>query len=124
MHPHSITLKDMQSEQDFRKLAIDRVGVKNLRYPIQILDKARETQGTIATVALTVDLPHHYKGTHMSRFIEVLNERGPILHVNNIKSLAGDLLEKLDAQQAHLDFEFPFFLEKRAPVTGAVGLMD
>src|SRR2546430_13030504 len=94
MHPHALTgLKDTQSERDDRELAIDSVGVKNLRYPIQILDKARETQSTIATVALTVDLPHHYKGTHMSRFIEVLNERGPILHVNNIKSIAEELLE-------------------------------
>ena len=125
MQPRAITpLKDTQNERDFRKLAIDRVGVKNLRYPIRILDKAHETQSTVATVSLTVDLPHHYKGTHMSRFIEVLNERGPVLHVNNIKSIAEDLLVKLNSQKAHVDFEFPFFLEKKAPVTGAVGLMD
>ncbi len=125
MHPQPISeLKDTQNERDDRAIAIDRVGVKNLRYPTQILDKAHETQSTIATVSLTVDLPHHYKGTHMSRFIEVLNERGPVLHVNNIKNIAEELLEKLDSQKAHVDFEFPFFLEKRAPVTGAVGLMD
>src|SRR5438067_3166447 len=125
MQRQAITeLKDTQSEADFRKIAIDRVGVKNLRYPIRVLDKARDTQSTIATVALTVDLPHHYKGTHMSRFIEVLNEHGPVLHVDKIKTIAHGLLERLDAQQAHVDFEFPFFLEKRAPVTGAVGLMD
>lgn len=117
-------LTDTQSEPDTRALAIDRVGVKNLRYPIQIRDKAHDTQSTIATVALTVDLPHHYKGTHMSRFIEVLNERGPVLHVNNIKAIAEELLEKLDSQKAHVDFEFPFFLQKAAPVTGAIGLMD
>ncbi len=125
MHPRAITeLKDTQNERDFRKLAIDRVGVKNLRYPIKILDKAHETQSTITTVSLTVDLPHHYKGTHMSRFIEVLNEHGPILHVNNIKTIAEELLEKLHSQKAHVDFEFPFFLEKKAPITGAVGVMD
>ncbi|MEA3186830.1 MAG: cyclohydrolase [Chthoniobacter sp.] len=125
MQPQSTpALKDTQSERDFRELAIDRVGVKNLRYPIQILDQANETQSTIATVALTVDLPHHYKGTHMSRFVEVLNGRGPVVHVENIKTMAQELLEKLDSQKAHIDFEFPFFMQKAAPVTGAVGLMD
>ena len=125
MEPQAIHfLKDTQSERDHRRIAIDRVGVKNLRYPMQIRDKAHTMQSTIANVTLTVDLPHQYKGTHMSRFIEVLNEHGPILHVDNIKAILGKLLKKLDSQQAHADFEFPFFLEKKAPVTGAVGLMD
>lgn len=117
-------LKDTQSEPDFRRLAIDRVGVKSLRYPIQVRDKARELQSTIATVALTVDLPHHYKGTHMSRFIEALNAHGPVLHVDGIRQILKELRARLEAQRAHVHFEFPFFLEKRAPVTGAAGLMD
>jgi GTP cyclohydrolase I len=121
---HLVELKDTQSEIDHRKIAIDRVGVKNLRYPITVLDKAHHTQNTVATVALTVDLPHHYKGTHMSRFIEALNEYGPVFHIEKIQKLARGLLDRLDAQQAHVDFEFPFFLEKKAPVTGSVGLMD
>lgn len=125
MHSKFITeLKDTQNERDHRRLAIDRVGVKDLRYPIQVLDKARDNQSTIACVSLTVDLPHHYKGTHMSRFIEVLNEHGPVLHVDKIRKMTSELLARLDAQKAHVDFEFPFFLEKKAPVTGAVGLMD
>lgn len=125
MQPQTIHLmKDTQNERDHRRIAIDRVGVKNLRYPMQIRDKAHSMQSTIANVTLTVDLPHHYKGTHMSRFIEVLNEHGPILHVDNIKTILNRLLEKLHSQQAHVEFEFPFFLEKKAPVTGAVGLMD
>jgi GTP cyclohydrolase I len=95
-----------------------------LRYPIQVRDKARKEQHTIATVTLTVDLPHHFKGTHMSRFVEVLNEFGPVLHVDNIRTLLRDLALRLDSEKAHVTFEFPFFLEKRAPVTGAVGLMD
>ncbi len=117
-------LRDTQGERDHRRIAIDRVGVKNLRYPIQIRDKAHATQSTIANIALTVDLPHHYKGTHMSRFIEVLNARGRILHVDSIKDILLDLLKRLDSRKAHADFEFPFFLEKEAPVTGAVGVMD
>ena len=117
-------LKDTQSEPDHRQIAIDRVGVKNLRFPIQVRDKARSLQSTIATVALTVDLPHHYKGTHMSRFVEVLNSHGPVLHVDSIRKILRELRTRLDAGRAHVTFEFPFFLEKAAPVTGAVGLMD
>ena len=74
-------LTDTQSEPDFRRIPIDRVGVKALRFPMQVRDKAHTVQHTIATTALTVDLPHHFKGTHMSRFVEVLNEFGPELHV-------------------------------------------
>jgi GTP cyclohydrolase I len=117
-------LKDTQNEPDSRRIAIDRVGVKNLRYPIVVRDKAHSEQHTIANVMLTVDLPHEFKGTHMSRFVEVLNEFGPVLHVDNIRQLLQDLVARLDSRTAQLDFEFPFFLEKKAPVTGAVGLMD
>ncbi len=119
-----MTLKDTQSEPDRRQLPIDRVGVKNLRYPIQIRDKDHSLQSTIATVQLTVDLPHHFKGTHMSRFIEVLNSHGPVLHVDNIGEILKQLTKRLESDCAHVDFEFPFFLSKAAPSTGAVGLMD
>jgi len=125
MDPQPIQhLKDTQSEPDHRRIPIDRVGVKNLRYPIQIRDKAHSLQSTIANVALTVDLPHHYKGTHMSRFVEVLNAHGPVLHVDNIRDILVRLREKLHSEKAQVDFEFPFFLEKRAPVSGSVGVMD
>ena len=118
------SLKDTQSEPDHRRIDIDRVGVKGLRYPFRIRDKAHESQHTIATCALTVDLPHHFKGTHMSRFVEVLNEFGPELHVDNIRKLLGDLVVRLHSKNAHIEFEFPFFLEKLAPVTRAAGMMD
>jgi GTP cyclohydrolase I len=125
MSIHSLThLKDTQSEPDFRNVAIDRVGVKNLRHPIQVRDKARSLQHTVATMMLTVDLPHQYKGTHMSRFVEVLSEFGPELHVDNIKDLVRSLRERLDSEAAHLEVEFPFFIQKAAPVTGALGMMD
>lgn len=118
-----MTLQDTQNQTDDRKLSIDRVGVKNLRYPIQIRDRpqAKEKSGsphdqsTIATVQLTVDLPHHFKGTHMSRFVEVLNSHGPVLHVLNVRVILEQLLAKLHAEEAHVDFEFPFFLEKKLP---------
>lgn len=117
-------LKDTQNERDHRNLPIDRVGVKNLRYPIQIRDKARAVQSTVATVSLAVDLPHQHKGTHMSRFIEVLNSHGPVLDIHSISGIPRELLDRLKAQRAHIEFRFPFFLEKAAPVTGAPGLMD
>jgi GTP cyclohydrolase I len=124
MPTKSAPLTDTQNEPDFRRIPIDRVGVKALRFPMQIRDKAHAVQHTIATTALTVDLPHHFKGTHMSRFVEVLNEFGPELHVDKIESLLRALTRRLDSDSAHVDFEFPFFLEKSAPVTGSVGMMD
>ena len=127
-----MVLHDTQNQSDDRQLAIDRVGVKNLRYPIQIRDRPQEEgemtsahdQSTVATVQLTVDLPHHFKGTHMSRFVEVLHAHGPVLHVLNMRHILEQLISKLHAEQAHVDFEFPFFLEKEAPVSKAKGLMD
>lgn len=117
-------LTDTQNERDLRQIPIDRVGVKNLRYPIQIRDKNHSLQSTIATVQLTVDLPHHFKGTHMSRFVEALNSHGPVLHVDNIREILEQLTKRLESDCAHVDFEFPFFLEKFAPATQAPGLMD
>jgi GTP cyclohydrolase IB len=117
-------LQDTQSQRDRRGIAIDRVGVRSLRYPMQIRDKARSVQHTVATVALTVDLPHHFKGTHMSRFVEALTAFGPELHIDNVPLLLKSLTERLHSEKSHVTFEFPFFLEKKAPATGAVGLLD
>lgn len=117
-------LQDCQSEADHRELRIDKVGVRNLRFPIQIRDKAHSVQNTVATIGMYVDLPKEFKGTHMSRFIEVLNAHGNVVHVENIPNILSEMQRKLSAQTAHLEMEFPFFLEKRAPVTHRLGLMD
>src|SRR5215468_165246 len=90
----------------------------------QHLSNLVDTQNTVATVALTADLPHQFKGTHMSRFVEVLNEHGSLIHVDNIKIILRRLQERLNSKKAHVEFEFPYFIEKRAPVSGAAGLMD
>ncbi len=117
-------LHDKQSEPDHRELRIDKVGVRGLRMPIQIRDKAHVLQNTIATIGMYVDLPKEFKGTHMSRFIEVLHAHGRVVHVDNIADILHAMQEKLKAATAHLEMEFPFFLVKRAPVSGMESVMD
>ena len=117
-------MQDKQSERDHRKLAIDKVGVRGLRFPIQIRDKERISQNTIATIGMFVDLPQEFKGTHMSRFIEVLNAHGGVVHVENIEEILRAMQTRLKAAAAHLEMEFPFFLVKKAPVSGRESLMD
>src|SRR2546423_14364304 len=117
-------LHDKQSERDHRELRIDKVGVRGLRFPVQVRDKAHAVQNTVATVGLFVDLPKEFKGTHMSRFIEVLNAHGNIVHVENIPDILYAMQKKLKAATAHLEMEFPFFLVKKAPVSGMESVMD
>ena len=120
-------LKDMQNERDTRCISIDRVGVRGVRFPIVVSDKANRTQNTIATVALMVDLPQEYKGTHMSRFVEALHDEGEgprRLNIHTALRLPNRLLEKLSAQRAHVEIAFPFFRLKKAPVSGMEGMMD
>ncbi len=118
------TLKDTQNERDERRLAIDRVGVKDVRFPLRIRDRDQSTQHTIATVNMAVDLPHQYKGTHMSRFLEVLHSHGRELTVASIASMPRELLTRLHAEKAHVEMRFPYFRTKRAPVTKSEGLLD
>lgn len=122
--PDSSILHDMQSGQDDRGVAIDYVGVSDLRYPIVVLDRKAEKQHTIGSIALSVGLPHHFKGTHMSRFIEVLNDHRGEITVRTIPTILADLRQRLDAETARVEVRFPYFIEKEAPATGAAGLMD
>jgi len=117
-------MHDKQNERDTRELRIDKVGVRGLRFPIQIRDKEHSVQNTIATIGMFVDLPKEFKGTHMSRFIEVLNAHGSVVHVENITDILHAMQRKLNAATAHLEMEFPFFLTKKAPVTQMESLMD
>lgn len=117
-------LHDMQSRPDYRELRIDKVGVRGLRFPIQVRDKAHSVQDTVATIGMYVDLPKEFKGTHMSRFIEVLNAHGNIIHVENIPDILRLLQKKLNSSTSHIEIEFPYFMVKRAPVSGGEGVMD
>ena len=117
-------LHDKQSERDHRQLGIDKVGVRGLRFPIRVRDKARAVQDTVATIGMFVDLPKEFKGTHMSRFLEVLNAHGNVIHVENITEILHALQEKFQAVTSHLEIEFPYFMVKQAPVTGKESVMD
>src|SRR5580765_280920 len=117
-------LHDKQSERDDRQLPIDKVGVRGLRFPIQIRDKAHVLQNTVAIVGLFVDLPKEFKGTHMSRFLEVLNAHGSIVHVDTIPEILLAMQKKLNASTSHFEMEFPYFMTKKAPVSGLESVMD
>jgi GTP cyclohydrolase IB len=119
-----VKLDDKQSERDTRELRIDKVGVRGLRFPIQVRDKTRNVQNTVATIGMFVDLPKEFKGTHMSRFVEVLNAHGNIIHVENISDILHSLQKKLHATTSHLEIEFPYFMSKTSPVSRQHSLMD
>ncbi len=117
-------LVDTQNEKDDRNLAINRVGVKALRYPMSIKDRDGAVQNTVATLALAVDLPKEFKGTHMSRFVEALNANDGPLEVSTMVSLPQSLLERLPSHRAHINLRFPYFRSKPAPVTQKAGMLD
>jgi GTP cyclohydrolase I len=116
-------LTDIQNSPDDRNITIDRVGVRRVKHPMRVMDRANGVQHTVGQFTLTVDLPSHYKGTHMSRFVEVLSEFGGEFGVDSLGVIVERLLERLDAKNAHLDVDFTFFVSKPAPVTKKPGMM-
>lgn len=122
--PATGELADIQSHQDDRKIEIDRVGVRKVRHPIVVRDRAQGTQATIGEFTLTVLLPHHFKGTHMSRFMEVLSEVHGDVSPDGIRHMLDRLRERLSADEAHVEVRFPYFMAKSAPVTGREGMME
>lgn len=114
-------MKDVQSERDLRNLPIDKVGISSVCWPIQVLDRINGTQDTVANVSLSVMLPRDYRGTHMSRFIEVLAEQEKQVTFHNMENMVNMLCKKLQADEAHVELEFPYFISKAAPVSGAKG---
>ncbi|MBI5641983.1 MAG: GTP cyclohydrolase I FolE2 [Deltaproteobacteria bacterium] len=117
-------LRDVQGEPDLRRINIDKVGVKDIRYPIIVLDKKNKFQHTIASINMYVDLPHQFKGTHMSRFIEILNEHRGEITVKSFPEILEKMKKRFSASTAHLKVEFPYFIEKAAPVSKSKGLME
>lgn len=122
---HFNDIPDVQGSLDRRHIAIDQVGIKNIRHPIRVRDKAEGIQHTIATFNMYVGLPHNFKGTHMSRFVEILNrddERE--ISVESFGPMLRMMVERLEAQSGHLEMNFPYFITKTAPISGVHSLMD
>ncbi len=117
-------LPDIQKRADDRQIAIDQVGVSALRFPITVLDRRASHQRTVALLSMSVSLPHHHKGTHMSRFVEVLNAHRGELTMRTLPAILEELKVRLDADSARIEVTFPYFLERAAPVSGAAALMD
>ena len=117
-------MKDIQNQRDYRNIPIDKVGIKNLRYPIKVLDRKNGFQHTVASINMYVDLPHSYKGTHMSRFVEMLHLLREEVSLKKISVVLGQMKEHLNAASSEIEVSFPYFIEKRAPVSRASGILD
>jgi len=117
-------MPDMQRSPDFRKIPIAKVGVKDIVYPIVVMDKNHALQHTVARVNMYVDLPHHFKGTHMSRFVEILNKYREQIALDKLETILEEMKTKLGSSSAHLEVQFPYFIDKKAPVSGARSLME
>lgn len=115
---------DIQNQRDYRNIPIDKVGIKNLRYPVTVLDRQNRYQHTVASINMYVDLPEKYKGTHMSRFVEMLNLFRPEVSLKKFSEILVRMKKHLNAASAHIEIMFPYFIEKKAPVSEAPGLMD
>ncbi len=117
-------MQDVQNQRDVRQIAIDKVGIRNIKYPISVLDRAHKIQHTVADINLYVHLPEHFRGTHMSRFVEVLNRYQREINVQNMEEICQKVRETLDSEAAYLEISFPYFVEKQAPVSKARSLME
>lgn len=115
---------DIQSQTDERKITIDKVGVKNVRYPIIVEDRANKTQHTIADLDMFVELPHDHRGTHMSRFLEVLNHFHQENLIGNLPLFLQELKTALNADASYVSLRFPYFIKKQAPVSKTASLLS
>lgn len=117
-------MKDTQNTFDNRGISIDKVGIKNIRYPITVMDRKNGIQHTIASINMYVNLPKQFKGTHMSRFVEILNEHRGNINIRDYPKILEKMQKRFNAHSAHLEIEFPYFIEKHAPITRAASLME
>jgi GTP cyclohydrolase I len=117
-------IPDVQASPDTRRLPIDKVGIKDIRHPVLVRDRSQGVQHTIATFNMYVELPHNFKGTHMSRFVEILNSHEMEISVESFQDMLAEMTERLEARVGHIEMSFPYFINKAAPVTGVKSLMD
>jgi GTP cyclohydrolase IB len=117
-------IEDVQGREDTRQLPINKVGIKDIYHPVRVKDRSGGEQHTIANFNMYVALPHNFKGTHMSRFVEVLHRNEREMSVESFRDILREMTERLDAESGHIDMNFPYFVMKKAPVSGVQSLMD
>ncbi len=120
----TMAIPDVQSSADSRQLPINKVGIKSIRHPVKVLDKSGGVQHTIATFNMYVGLPHNFKGTHMSRFVEILNSDAREVSVESFETMLREMVIKLEAKTGHLEMSFPYFINKEAPISKVRSLLD
>jgi len=117
-------IEDVQNIVDKRHIAIDKVGIKDIQHPIKISDRSTGEQNTIANFNMYVNLPHQFKGTHMSRFVEILNQHEREITVKSFREMLGEMTERLQAESGYIEMDFPYFVNKEAPISKVKSLMD
>ncbi len=123
VRPSDTEVEDVQARADTRRLPINRVGIKDISHPVRVKDRSAGEQHTIATFNMYVSLPHNFKGTHMSRFVEILHAEREI-SVESFRGMLRTMTTRLEADAGHIEMSFPFFVMKKAPVSGVESLMD
>lgn len=125
-YPATLTsqISDVQREDDMRNIAIDKVGIKDINHPVVIMGHMNREQHTVANFNMYVSLPHNFKGTHMSRFVEILNNHEYEITVESFKLMLREMTDMLDSDSGHIEMSFPYFVEKFAPVTGVKSVLD
>ena len=117
-------MQDVQSSHDHRAIAIDKVGIKDILHPVQVKDREGKIQHTVANFNMYVDLPHDFKGTHMSRFVAILNNHEWEITVDSFKTMLSEMTQRLDAECGHIEMKFHYFVNKQAPASGVKSLLD
>jgi GTP cyclohydrolase I len=120
----SADIPDVQGSADKRHIAINKVGIKDIRHPVIVKDRSDGIQHTIANFSMFVFLPHHFKGTHMSRFVKILNDHEKEISVESFKDMLKEMSEMLEADSGYIEMHFPYFVNKKAPVSGVQSLLD
>ncbi len=118
------TIADVQASPDLRQLPVQKVGIKDIRHPVRVKDRSQGEQHTIAQFNMYVELPHDFKGTHMSRFVEILNNYEPEISVQSFKKMLKEMATRLEADTGHIEMTFPYFINKVAPISGVKSLLD
>ena len=118
------SIADTQAALDTRRIAINKVGIKDIVHPVRILSRSGEEQHTVARFNMYVNLPHHFKGTHMSRFVEILMGQAREITMASFKTMLTEMTARLEAEEGHIEMTFPYFVNKAAPVSGVESLLD